>query len=362
MVYLDGKNQVSLLNRGAAGRGLRLTGIRSARSVMDGSVARLRSVTIGVPLRRRCHSRTPLARPFRPGVKFHDLPAVRPVHWRRAVRGLRAFVQAGRELPGPGDRKAVPLPFSFLPGNRNSQRNRLPWTLPAARGTRNSGARLRAMVPGGDHAAGAARAGGDGRDRRPGTAGRSWTWSPGRRRSRYGGARGAAPRRPRSRTGSPPRRGTCALGTGRSCCDGRRPAGLLQPGCDRKTFTESLPAVPARARLTARLRTRLGECVGDDLMPAAAAARRYGVSDRTAARAFTSYASGQLADLDAGQEPVQAAGIDEFRRGAPASAAAADTARSPRPGLSGSPTSWTWEAAAASAWPRAVPPKRRKTC
>ena len=97
--------------------------------------------------------------------------------------------------------------------------------------------------------------------------------------------------------------------------------------CDRKTFTESLPAVPARARLTARLRTRLGECVGDDLMPAAVAARRYGVSDRTAARAFTSYASGQLADLDAGQEPGQAAGIDEFRRGAPASAADPDTGK-----------------------------------
>jgi len=54
--------------------------------------------------------------------------------------------------------------------------------------------------------------------------------------------------------------------------------------CERKTFTESLPAVPPRARLTARLRTRLGQAVGDDLMPAAAAARRYGVSDRTAAR------------------------------------------------------------------------------
>jgi transposase len=87
--------------------------------------------------------------------------------------------------------------------------------------------------------------------------------------------------------------------------------------CDRKTFTESLPAVPSRARLTSRLRTRLGQAAGDDLMPAAAAARRYGVCDRTAARAFTAYAGTQLADLDAGQEPAEAAGIDEFRRGAP---------------------------------------------
>jgi transposase len=93
-------------------------------------------------------------------------------------------------------------------------------------------------------------------------------------------------------------------------CDG--------PGCEQGTFTEALPAVPSRARLTARLRARLGEAVGDDLMPAAAAARRYGVSDRTAGRAFTAYAEAQLADLREHQEPVEAAGIDEFRRGVPA--------------------------------------------
>jgi transposase len=90
------------------------------------------------------------------------------------------------------------------------------------------------------------------------------------------------------------------------------------PGCEQGTFTEWLPAVKRRARLTSRLRTRLGEAVGDDLMAAAAAARRYGVSDRTAARAFTAYADEQLAGLDERQGPVQAAGVDEFRRGAPA--------------------------------------------
>ncbi len=58
--------------------------------------------------------------------------------------------------------------------------------------------------------------------------------------------------------------------------------------------------------------------VGDDLMPAAAAGRRYGVPDRTATRAFTAYADEQLADLDERQGPVEAAGVDEFRRGAPA--------------------------------------------
>ena len=75
--------------------------------------------------------------------------------------------------------------------------------------------------------------------------------------------------------------------------------------------------MPPRARLTRRLRTRIGQAVGDDLMPAAAAARRYGVSDRTAAAAFTEYAEDQLADLDEHAEPVEAAGIDEFRRGIP---------------------------------------------
>src|ERR1035441_2461831 len=90
------------------------------------------------------------------------------------------------------------------------------------------------------------------------------------------------------------------------------------PGCEQGTFTEWLPAVKRRARLTSRLRTCLGEAVGDDLTAAAAAARRYGVSDRTAARAFTAYADEQLAGLDERQGPVEAAGVDEFRRGAPA--------------------------------------------
>jgi transposase len=103
-------------------------------------------------------------------------------------------------------------------------------------------------------------------------------------------------------------------------CDG--------PGCEQGTFTEALPAVPSRARLTARLRARLGEAVGDDLMPAAAAARRYGVSDRTAGRAFTAYAEAQLADLREHQEPVEAAGIDEFRRGVPGPAGGDGQARS----------------------------------
>jgi transposase len=90
--------------------------------------------------------------------------------------------------------------------------------------------------------------------------------------------------------------------------------------CPVATFTGWLPAVPPHARLTGRLRTRIGQAVGDDLMPVAAAARSYGVSERTAASAFTDYADAQLADLDEHAEPVEAAGTGEFRRGIPAPA------------------------------------------
>jgi len=160
-----------------------------------------------------------------------------------------------------------------------------------------------------------------------------------------------------------PRHGTCTWGDRQILLRWRKRRWECQnQDCERKTFTESVPAVPPRARLTSRLRTRLGQAVGDDLMPAAAAARRYGVSDRTAARAFTAYADARLADLDAGQEPAEAAGIDEFRRGAPASAADPDTGEMTQTAPNGSPTWLTWEAAAASAWPRAAPPKRRRTC
>jgi hypothetical protein len=134
------------------------------------------------------------------------------------------------------------------------------------------------------------------------------------------------------------------------------------PGCEQGTFTGRLPAVRARARLTSRLRTRLGQAVGDDLMPAAAAARRYRVCDRTAARAFTAYADEQPADLDEQQDPVHAAGVDEFRRGAPPSMRTPRPARSPGPAPNGSPTWSTWEPAAPWAWPKGAPPPRRKAC
>ena len=128
-------------------------------------------------------------------------------------------------------------------------------------------------------------------------------------------------------------------------------------GCPRGTFTESLPAVPPRARLTARLRTRIGEAIGDDLMPAAQAARRYGVSDRTAAAAFTAYAGTQLADLRDHQVLPRRPGSTSSAVASPAPPLA-----TARPARNGSPTWWTSATAAPSAWPRNAPARREKAC
>jgi len=50
------------------------------------------------------------------------------------------------------------------------------------------------------------------------------------------------------------------------------------PGCDRKTFTERVPQVPPRCRLTARLREQAGtEVAGRGITPAEAARARRGV-------------------------------------------------------------------------------------
>jgi hypothetical protein len=87
------------------------------------------------------------------------------------------------------------------------------------------------------------------------------------------------------------------------------------PECPVITFTEWLPAVPPRKRLTSREREEIGAGIGDDLLSVAAAARRHGVCERTAQAAFDDYADEKLADLEAQSGPVKAAGIDEFRRG-----------------------------------------------
>jgi transposase len=87
------------------------------------------------------------------------------------------------------------------------------------------------------------------------------------------------------------------------------------PWCDRKSFTESMPAVPAGARITTRLREHAGDLVVDGLCATVAAAGRMtGVSWPTAMDAVRA-AAGRV--LDEAPGPVQVLGVDEVRRGRP---------------------------------------------
>ena len=119
--------------------------------------------------------------------------------------------------------------------------------------------------------------------------------------------------------------------------------------CPVDTFTEWLPAVPLRTRLTSRERDQIGAGSGDDLLSVAAAARRHGVSERTAQGAFDDYAEEKLADLGEQSGPMEAAGTGEFRRGA---ARPASGDREARPEW---PTWWTPAPAGPSAWRRNAP-------
>jgi transposase len=86
--------------------------------------------------------------------------------------------------------------------------------------------------------------------------------------------------------------------------------------CPRKAFTESVPAVPAGARLTSRLREHAGDLVVDGLCATVAAAGRMsGVSWPTAMDAVRAQAERVLQE----EEPaaVEVLGIDEVRRGRP---------------------------------------------
>lgn len=88
-----------------------------------------------------------------------------------------------------------------------------------------------------------------------------------------------------------------------------------QPECARVSFTESIPAVPARARLTGRLRSFAGDLVGDGICATVSAAgRAVGLSWPTTMDAVRAQA-GALADDD--PAPVDVLGIDEVRRGRP---------------------------------------------
>lgn len=103
---------------------------------------------------------------------------------------------------------------------------------------------------------------------------------------------------------------------------GRRPALVWtkrrwlceQAECRRKSFTESVPAVPPRKRLTQRLRASAGAAVADRGRTIVQAARDHEVSWPVAAAAFAAHA---VAVLPAQPEPVDVLGIDEVRRGRP---------------------------------------------
>ncbi|WP_231904986.1 helix-turn-helix domain-containing protein [Streptantibioticus cattleyicolor] len=112
------------------------------------------------------------------------------------------------------------------------------------------------------------------------------------------------------------------------------------PGSARRTFTESVPQIPPRHRITARARAAIGAAVADGARTVIQAARDFEVSWPVAQAAFATRAA---AVLPTGTPPVEHLGIDEIRRGKRASAASRQTAptpgRSPRTvGTSASPT------------------------
>jgi transposase len=86
------------------------------------------------------------------------------------------------------------------------------------------------------------------------------------------------------------------------------------PACPRKSFTEQVAPVPARSRLTTRLRQAAGATVADCGRTIVQSARDHGVSWPVVAEAFTAHANQAL---PAEPEPVSVLGIDEVRRGKP---------------------------------------------
>ena len=96
----------------------------------------------------------------------------------------------------------------------------------------------------------------------------------------------------------------------------------MNGSCGAGTFTESLPAVPSRCRVTTRLRAHAAGLVADGGRTVAQAARECGLSWPVAHQAFADRADPVLA-----QPPALVAhlGIDEHRRGRPRFAADGDS-------------------------------------
>ncbi|WP_449062362.1 transposase [Planomonospora algeriensis] len=87
-----------------------------------------------------------------------------------------------------------------------------------------------------------------------------------------------------------------------------------QKTCPRGTFTEQMPQIPARARLTRRLRQAAGAAVADAGRTIVQSARDHGLSWPVVVAAFTLHADAVLPDQPA---LVAVLGIDEIRRGRP---------------------------------------------
>ena len=84
--------------------------------------------------------------------------------------------------------------------------------------------------------------------------------------------------------------------------------------CERRSFTESIPELPPRARVTARLKRACGVGIAERFSCVSAAAGHYRVSWSVAHRAFVAHVTDALAKPP---PPVCVLGLDETRRGKP---------------------------------------------
>ena len=94
--------------------------------------------------------------------------------------------------------------------------------------------------------------------------------------------------------------------------------------CPRASFTESLPAIRARSRLTTRLRTELGYAIAEQGRIVSESAAHYGVDWSIVHAAFVEHVKVPLA---APLPQVRVLGIDETRRGKPVWVQDPDTKR-----------------------------------
>lgn len=86
------------------------------------------------------------------------------------------------------------------------------------------------------------------------------------------------------------------------------------PACGRATFTEHVPQIPPRHRLTVRLRQAAGAAVGDGGRTVEQSARDHAVSWPIVNAAVHAHAAHALPAAD---PRIEAMGIDEIRRGKP---------------------------------------------